>query len=307
MDNLCHTLTGAALSRAGLGGRTRFGPAALLVGANIPDLDVLVYATNHSAVAFRRGWTHGVVAQAVLPVLLTAVLWLLARRRPRRGADTPVRVTWLLALSYLGVLSHVGLDYLNTYGIRLLAPFDWRWFYGDAVFIVDPWLWLVLGAGTWLAGRYGSTRPARVAIGTALCYVVAMVVSAHVARAAVLEAWHEAGGRAPRAAMVGPVPVWPLTREVILDAGDAYVSGRFTFPRGVAFSSDRVSKNDQNPLVDVASRADDVRGFLVWSRFPYWTIEPGDAAGEARVTVADMRFRGAGGNRFRASAVVPVD
>jgi len=306
LDNICHTLTGAALSRAGLGGRTRFGPTALLVGANLPDLDVLVFATNQSAVAFRRGWTHGVVAQVALPVLLTAVLWLLARRRAS-GHRTPLRPAWLLALSYLGVLSHVGLDYLNTYGVRLLAPFDWRWFYGDAVFIVDPWLWFVLGAGTWLARRHGTTRPARVAIVTALCYVAAMVAGTRVARAAVLEAWREAGNRPPRAVMVGPVPLRPLSREVILDAGDAYVSGRFAFPADVAFSPERVPKNDTAPSVEVASRADDVRAFLVWSRFPYWTIEPEGAAGQVRVTVGDMRFGAQGGARFRASALVPLD
>jgi len=307
VDNLCHTLTGAALSRAGFGRRTRFGQAALLVGANLPDLDVLVFATNHSAVAFRRGWTHGIVAQLLLPVLLTGALWLLARRRSRGSEDVPVRPAWLLALSCLGVLSHVALDYLNTYGVRLLAPFDWRWFYGDAVFIVDPWLWVVLGAGTWLAGRRGTTRPARMAIVMALCYVVGMIVSAHVARGAVVEAWREAGGRTPLAVMVGPVPAWPLSREVILDVGDAYVTGRLTFPDDVAFSPDRVPKNDRAPAVDVASRADDVRAFLVWSRFPYWTLGPGDAGGDVRVTVEDMRFRARGGARFRASAVVTVD
>ena len=37
------------------------------------------------------------------------------------------------------------LDWLNTYGVRLLMPFDGRWFYGDALFIVDPWVWLLLG------------------------------------------------------------------------------------------------------------------------------------------------------------------
>ena len=54
MDNVCHTLVGAALGRAGLAQRTRFGAAALMISANIPDLDVLVFATNTIAVSFRR-------------------------------------------------------------------------------------------------------------------------------------------------------------------------------------------------------------------------------------------------------------
>jgi inner membrane protein len=43
------------------------------------------------------------------------------------------------------VLSHPTLDWLNNYGMRWLMPFDGRWFYGDALFIIDPWVWLVLG------------------------------------------------------------------------------------------------------------------------------------------------------------------
>ena len=48
-------------------------------------------------------------------------------------------------------MSHPFLDWLNTYGVRLLMPFSERWFYGDALFIVDPFLWIVLGGAVMLA------------------------------------------------------------------------------------------------------------------------------------------------------------
>ena len=62
-----------------------------------------------------------------------------ASRAPRSGRQ-------LLLLSYIGVLLHVFMDFLNSYGVRLLMPFSERWFYGDALYIVDPWLYLLLGA-----------------------------------------------------------------------------------------------------------------------------------------------------------------
>ena len=71
MDNVCHTLVGAALGRAGLNRTTRFGSSTLMIAANLPDIDVLVFATDLPSVAFRRGWTHGLLAQALLPLLLT--------------------------------------------------------------------------------------------------------------------------------------------------------------------------------------------------------------------------------------------
>ena len=114
----------------------------------------LVFATNTVAVSFRRGWTHGIVAQIGLPIALTGACWLVNRIKARHtGSGPPFRAGWTLLLSYIGVYSHVFLDYLNNYGVRLLTPFDWTWFYGDSVFIIDPWLWIVLGTGVWLARR----------------------------------------------------------------------------------------------------------------------------------------------------------
>src|SRR5690606_12985534 len=51
----------------------------------------------------------------------------------------------LLGVTTLAVLTHPTLDWLNNYGMRWLMPFDGRWFYGDALFIIDPWVWLALG------------------------------------------------------------------------------------------------------------------------------------------------------------------
>ncbi len=63
----------------------------------------------------------------------------------------PMRPGVLLGIAFLGVWSHPLLDWLNTYGIRLLMPFNDTWFYGDTLFIIDPWVWLLAGAGVVLA------------------------------------------------------------------------------------------------------------------------------------------------------------
>ena len=49
----------------------------------------------------------------------------------------------LLVVALVGTLSHLMLDYTNSYGVHPFWPFDGTWYYGDAVFIVEPWLWLV--------------------------------------------------------------------------------------------------------------------------------------------------------------------
>ena len=79
------------------------------------------------------------------------------------SGDPPIRPVQLLLLSYIGVILHVLMDLLNNYGVRLLMPFSQRWFYGDVLFIIDPWLWIDLGAGVWLARRRAPNWPSRAA------------------------------------------------------------------------------------------------------------------------------------------------
>ena len=147
MDPIAHSLVGASLSETRLRRLTHLAAPTLVLAANAPDIDVLsLVGGSDFSLGFRRGWTHGVLAMVVLPVVLASLILLAERivarlrHRPPRGRAVPI-----VALSYIGTLTHPVLDWLNTYGIRLLMPFDDRWFYGDALFIVDPWVWLLLG------------------------------------------------------------------------------------------------------------------------------------------------------------------
>jgi inner membrane protein len=156
MDPIAHTFTGAALAASGLRRATPLATAALLIGANVPDVDVMAsFGDSFTALALRRGWTHGVLALAIWPFIVTGLLLWWARLRPRYAHDPP-RASRLLAVAALAVLTHPFLDWLNNYGLRWLMPFDGRWFYGDALFIVDPWVWLALGGAAYL--RYSQGR-----------------------------------------------------------------------------------------------------------------------------------------------------
>src|SRR4029453_7993236 len=54
--------------------------------------------------------------------------------------------------------SHLALDALNSYGVHPFYPADNRWYFGDAVFILEPWLWLLLGIVAAWNGRSGAAR-----------------------------------------------------------------------------------------------------------------------------------------------------
>src|SRR5262245_1447507 len=95
----------------------------LLIGANLPDVDVVSYlGGNLASLEIRRGWTHGVLAMVVLPFLLTAAVLLYAGARQKPGAGVVVRPAQVLLLSAIAIVTHPFLDFMNTYGVRWLMP-----------------------------------------------------------------------------------------------------------------------------------------------------------------------------------------
>jgi inner membrane protein len=327
VDNLCHSLVGAAMSAAGLRRRTGLATATMVIGANLPDVDALVYllADGTTALAFRRGWTHGVLAMAVLPVVLAAAMVGVGRvlstrrsRRTRASAHVAVVPSQLLLLSAISVWSHPLFDLLNTYGVRLLMPFSSRWFYGDAVFIVDPWLWLVLGVGAVVSLRRAravpvgaasravmtrAERPARVAVAIAGAYIGAMLLSSTVGRVMVERQARGAGGAPSRHVMVSPEPVTPFNRGVVRDLGGTYELGRLTWSIPPRYATTgRIPARLDTPAALTAARALPARQFLSWSRFPFADV---DAAGPATVHFDDARYATPGTGSW-AGVTIPV-
>ena len=278
----------------------RLGLVTSVIAANLPDLDVLVFASDVPSVAFRRGWTHGVLAQAVMPAALAGLMFVTANRRSASAGKAALGP--LILLSYLGAILHVFMDYLNNYGVRLLMPFSGRWFYGDSLFIVDPWLWILFGTSVVLGGR-NRVRAARMLIAVAAAYILIMMCSARAARNIVADAWVRDTGTAAQSLMVGPVPVDPFRKAVIVDAGDRYWTGTFNwFDRRTVFTDLTIGKNAGHPAVSAARHDRQIAGILVWARFPFWVIVPTTEG--TRVTVRDMRFTRFARGGFTATTIV---
>jgi inner membrane protein len=304
MDNVCHSLLGAAMGRAGLARRTPLAMSTLVIANNLPDIDVAVFATDTLAMSFRRGWTHGLPAQLTLPIVLTLAMVaydrLVRRAAPHNGVPyVHANARELLQLSYLGVFAHVFLDFLNSYGIRLLMPFSERWFYGDALFIVDPLMYAVLGAGWWWSGRRverghaDATRPARIGLSLAALYIVVMLGSNMWARAEVRAGLARAGRPNDTRFMVTPVFGNPFRREVVIDVGDRYEKGHLWFdpfphfrPAGFGMPTG-MADPDIQPYLELPR----AQAFLRWSRFPFVQVGAGSPP---QVWLNDYRYANAG-------------
>jgi inner membrane protein len=299
---------GAALGKAGLARRTTLGMSTLVIANNLPDIDVAVFATNTLVMSFRRGWTHGVLAQAVLPLALAGSMLAYDRLvvQKKEGAPPPAKAGELALLAYVGVLAHVFMDFLNSYGVRLLMPFSGRWFYGDALYIVDPWLYVVLGGGWWLAvtrerrGSIRAERPARIAVAIAAAYMMVMLGSNVLARATVRDGLVRAGRPAETPFMVTPVINNPFKREVVIAGGGRYEKGLLWFEPMPHFrpSGFGIDTHLDDPAVQPALQTPLARAYLAWSRFPFAAVEP------SGIWLNDYRYANVGLGGWSAVKVV---
>ena len=305
LDNLTHSLAGAVLGQMGLKKKTGLGMATLIIAANIPDIDAvatLLDGVQHLAI--RRGITHGPIAMLILPLLLTGIMiWFDAwqTKRGKRPADRlPIHRGWLLALAYIGCLSHPALDWLNSYGIRLLEPFSSRWFYGDSIFIIDLWIWVALIAGFWLSRRREKRgaghwqRPAWISFAAVCAYIFANGLITGKAEAETRQLLTEQAADVSPAELVqrrgalvvaNPVPLQFWKREILWRDESAYGSGAFGLFNSLTLGPEQTIAGNADVLKsEVARSSKDGAAFLFWSRMPVVT------ATGAVVTVRDQRF-----------------
>ncbi|MDG2004650.1 MAG: metal-dependent hydrolase [Novosphingobium sp.] len=302
MDNLTHSLVGALIGQAGLKRKTGLAMPALIIGANLPDIDAACVVYGIESLTMRRGITHGPIAWVLLPLVLAGLLWWFdnwqARRGKRPEGRGEVRFGWLFGLAFVACLTHPALDWLNNYGIRLLEPFSSEWFYGDTLFIIDIWLWLGLGFATWISLRRerragGEWRkPARFALTAALIYIGLNWGISQLARenALLREPY-------PSIVITNPAPIAFWHRELLLrDHKGQWQSSEWYGPvAGQGYRLPSSAVQCASPETDALIRGrPDLAAFLFWSRAPYAERA---ATGEG-IVLHDARFASLGGGRF---------
>lgn len=277
----------------GLRRRSRFAFAACLLGANAPDIDVFApLVLPVDGIAFHRGPIHAVFAWPVLAAGIVAILWLVDRLKPR-GPDTlPFLPGQLFIVSFLAVLTHPFLDWLTTYAIALFAPVSWRWYSGDAIFIVDWVYWLLMVVGiAWSAWRWrrhvpNPGRPAQIAGLLMLAYICFNLGESATIENATATALRGRGIE-PTLVVAGPPPFAFWERNIQWRSADRFGSGEFSPSSGLQLDPSSSPLGLDDPRLAAAANSDrHIRSFLVWSRMPIVVTVEGHAY------LSDQRFYG---------------
>lgn len=301
MDNLTHTLVGLMVARAGL---NRLGPrstALLIVGANLPDGD-LVTATSGMLFYLQchRGWTHALAISPLLALLPLPIWWLFARKE-RPGVKA---FAYAYLAVFAGILSHILLDCWNTYGIRMMLPFNSDWYRLDWVYIVDLWIWVLLFVGVFgpllarlvnseigAARKRPSQAGAWVVLGL-LCAFLGLRAMWHGEAVQVLES-RTYDSRKPLHVMALPGPFVPWRWTGVVETDRAWSVVPVDLMGDFDPDAGRTLLKPEAPLPqEAAIRASKTgRVFLAFTRHPYWHATPSPhVEGGTLVKVTDLRF-----------------
>lgn len=217
MDTPTHGLVGRLVARAVWPGHESRGLVNLAtVSSLLPDLDVLWPGDALERLQSHRGVSHAFFGIAVGAL---AVAWI-ARRAGLK--HVPFHKAYLVSLC--GMLLHVLFDVVTSYGTVIFAPFsDYRASL-DLLFIIDPYLDLILIAGLLLGWRFLRNRAVGYRLGVA-ALTAYMALNMAVTGGALysLHRWAGQKGIPVEEIAAIPAPFSPLHRQgIILSQGQVY-------------------------------------------------------------------------------------
>jgi inner membrane protein len=299
--NSTHTLVGILVAQTGIGRRLPHAVLGAAIAANLPDIDIVMgLPGSPSYFEHHRGITHSLAGVAVLVPIFG---WLLSRW------TGDFRRTLLLI--GVAMLTHPLLDYANTYGIQPFLPFNSTRYYGDTLFVVDPYLdalllAAVLAAAFWRNSQY----PALVGIAATRLYAGVRVEMRDAARARLTA--RAAAEPETTAAAVIPQMLAPLEFSGILETPDAYRIVSLSLRTAGATTPADADDPPEAVLAKLASVQSDAvrravetrtgRVFRHFARHPAVRVE--ETAEGLRILLLDARFFNRGGGRGFAAEIV---
>jgi membrane-bound metal-dependent hydrolase YbcI (DUF457 family) len=190
MDTITHGIAGALIGKAVFRGEDMFASRpmnrgriitwSLMFGAIFPDADVFRDIFSHDrllVITWHRSITHSLI---MLPLWVLLLAWITRAFANWRKWEAPSFLT-LFGIYVVGILSHILLDLVTSFGTMIWSPLQWSRPAWDLIFIVDFTLTAILMIPQLLAWVYA--RPERIrrrAVGMWLVFMPAPFLIARI-------------------------------------------------------------------------------------------------------------------------------
>lgn len=307
MEPVTHLLTGACLGRAGFNRTTGLATLTLVLASEAPDADFAVSIGGSVAyLQHHRGFTHTFLGAPFVAAFVLAMVYGIYRLLLRRGKKPKLPPNWKLLYVYalLAALIHIFLDFTNSYGVRPLAPFNWKWYSWDILFIVDPVILAVLilslavpgllGMVSEEIGAHKSPRGRGAAIFALVCFALVMYLRDFEHRRAVnlLKSVTYSGEDAVRVSAF-PNMLNPFLWNGVVETQDFLKTVPVESRAGQIDPENTANtryKPEENEKTKAAKESRLGRVYLDWAEYP---VVEADSLGEGkgyRVQFTDLRF-----------------
>jgi membrane-bound metal-dependent hydrolase YbcI (DUF457 family) len=181
VDTITHGIAGALIGKAVFRGEDMFASHpmnrrriitwSLMVGAIFPDSDVLrdfFSSDKLLMITWHRSITHSLLMFPVWTLLLAGITRAFAKWRKWEAPS----FASLIAIYAVGILSHILLDLVTSFGTMIWSPLEWSRPAWDLIFIVDFTLTAILLVPQLLAWVYANPEKVkRRAIGMWLVFM----------------------------------------------------------------------------------------------------------------------------------------
>ena len=183
MDTITHGIAGALIGKAVFRGEDLFASHpmnrgriitwSMMLGAIFPDSDVCrdIFSSDRLLIiTWHRSITHSLLMLPLWALLLAAITRLFANSRKWQAPSFAA----LTAIYAAGILSHILLDLVTSFGTMIWSPLQWSRPAWDLVFIVDFTLTAILLVPQLLAWVYAHPEKVKSrAIGMCLVFLPA--------------------------------------------------------------------------------------------------------------------------------------
>jgi membrane-bound metal-dependent hydrolase YbcI (DUF457 family) len=194
MDTITHGIAGALIGKAVFRGEDMFASRpvnrariltwSLMLGAIFPDSDVFrdMFSQDRMLiVTWHRSITHSLVLLPLWALLLSWITHVFCKWRKWEAPSFAA----LVGIYAVGILSHILLDLVTTFGTMIWSPLEWSRPAWDMIFIVDFTLSGILLAPQLLAWVYAQPEKMRTrALRMWLVFVLMPLVIARIAEGA---------------------------------------------------------------------------------------------------------------------------
>jgi inner membrane protein len=280
MFNTTHTFVGLAIARTGVDERLRNAAWTAVIAANLPDIEVLTgLSGTPTYLDYHRGITHSLIGIPILSLLVAGGVFILSGHFWRN-----------FLVAFIAMATHPILDYSNTYGWRPFLPFDGAWYYGDLLFIFDPYIDVIFVAGI-VGGNLLSNKKV-MAWASLIAVIIYMGARFELHEMAVSQV-ETFAARTPGAEKWAAFPTMlnPFEWEGIIQTKTELIKVRVDAQDGVSGEIARVDRGGSSQITDEAAKAVTAASLLRFARFPANKVE-GMRFGAIgyRVLFFDFRF-----------------